>query len=501
MIKHRKHASMNRVSESYFLCQFFLFLSYRISTVLGAVAMAQKNEDEDQSESELLNMPVPVLQRIFIQLDDENLLNASNVCNGFAKYVEYAFARKYSKQTFVIHTNGLYINENTILNMYGGKMLDVKVVDVYEPFNWILNVIECKCLSLKRITLYKVPRMINLPNLVHIRLMEVRNITVERFIEFLNINSKVESLELHENGVDLLEVLHDRLHLLRELIVREGHIDLVVNLSKIKLYSLESLEFGLKDISAYARVLKAMNQNKKINSLHLHCGELDDELITAICSFEMLVTLKIRNCLVTTAHMLQLSTHLPQLSTLSLKIESKTSVERDIFSVLSAFPKLKELTVFLPHYNEFLRDFKSKPMYDFHARLRTYFPNVVVNIESDFYGLVSTASDRILLCGIDSAEVHWMENANDGSVRQVLAKLRNGRPMRKLKFVNNCPDYSLDVSVLSVHPDIYRGIIHRLEIKSNGSISITKSVRLNFISNNIVTTSSKFIKDFMKFTN
>lgn len=47
-------------------------------------------------------MPTEVLQRIFIDLDDENLWSVFRVCKRFATIVETAFGQKYSIRPYEI---------------------------------------------------------------------------------------------------------------------------------------------------------------------------------------------------------------------------------------------------------------------------------------------------------------------------------------------------------------------------------------------------------------
>lgn len=97
----------------------------------GEKSNEQVASNECNKEIELLELPNEILQRIFINLDDKDMLIVSDVCKSFAANTEIAFAQKYSGRRFSINSNhGSIEIERLILSKYGEKILQLSVIKV-----------------------------------------------------------------------------------------------------------------------------------------------------------------------------------------------------------------------------------------------------------------------------------------------------------------------------------------------------------------------------------
>lgn len=199
--------------------------------------------------------------------------------------------------------------------------------------------------------------------------------------------------------------------------------DLGVNLPQIRLNSLGTLKLKLENRSDYDRSLRAMKCNP-IKTLKLeNCFVDDDELITEICTFKMLVTLRLPCYSINPWY----------LTKLKMLIDEPNAVHK-ICSTLSILPKLTKLTIVEEEVgvlDGFISDFK-KSAYDIYACLTK--TNTEIKIANDCDS-VFVSKDYILLYLENLLEVHWMDHLNEMNVRQVMN--REWVSVFELKFINN----------------------------------------------------------------
>lgn len=170
----------------------------------------------------LSQMPVEILERILIYLDNKQLLNASHVCKLFASVAENAFAQKYSKNVYYLdrfskREISLLFHE-VMLNKYGGKMRNIDLSDKNESIN---RLIERKCCNLES---FDVNDISNIPNLSGLKRMSLCHNLYgncgwdgEQFTKFINNNKQLECLELSFLGFDVMDILDDQLNMLKYL--------------------------------------------------------------------------------------------------------------------------------------------------------------------------------------------------------------------------------------------------------------------------------------------
>lgn len=113
-----------------------------------------------KKEIEVLAMPNEILQQIFINLEDEDLLSVSGVCKLFASNAEAAFGQKYSDEFYWIYGYEIFYHMDT-LSKYGQKISKIGVDDVSDEDKWFLDMIEQNCCNLKCIDLSEVPKIVS----------------------------------------------------------------------------------------------------------------------------------------------------------------------------------------------------------------------------------------------------------------------------------------------------------------------------------------------------
>lgn len=198
-----------------------------------------------------------------------------------------------------------------------------------------------------------------------------------------------------------------------------------------------------------------------------------DEVINEICSFKLLVSLQLPQCVITKDQMRKLTAHLPHLTKFSCMAVNfvEPNFENKILSALSIFPKLTNLKIMLEDddFYLFLSDFM-KSIYEFHARLAK--TNTEIRI-ANYCDSVSMSKDRIILYLENSLEMHWMDNFNEKIVRKVMNREWNS--MSELKFINNCAETTVDISTL-INADTDFEEIECLDFQSIGPISVHANV-------------------------
>lgn len=427
-----------------------------------------------KQSAELLAMPREILEYIFIHLDNIDLLTTSHVCKAFVSIAADAFARKYSQCHYIV--GGIFHQRygfhKVMLTKYGERLSDITIMRVPREDECILDLAEKKCCNLKKVTLIKVTKLINLKGLKIIRLSNISNMTKEQLTAFLDNSPQVEELSIGDNLIDLVEILHNRSSL-KSLEIGDN-IGITISLPQIKVDSLKILSLYLTKTDDYMNVLRVLDC-KRLEELTLNCSEADDDLITTICSFKMITSLCIENCLLAIEQIIQLANGLKHLSRLIIS-GNESDAKCNIFSVLTIFPALTKLTVYLDDFEQFLQTFKIQPISEFHSRFANGIGNAEVEIINHFeYPMMSTSKDRTYMYSGNSIELHWMNNFNEKEVQKLLNKLNHWQQYDHLKFINHCSDHTSDISTLSPridHTDC-------LEIKSNGPITVNAIVSVN----------------------
>lgn len=94
----------------------------------------------------------------------------------------------------------------------------------------------------------------------------------------------------------------------------------------------------------------------------------------------------------------QLAKCLPKLTELGTKItesQSNAEAESKFFSIFSMFPGVNQLSVFLPDFKRFLREFKTHAS-EFYARFKNQFDDGEIEIIDGTRGdKISMSSDRM----------------------------------------------------------------------------------------------------------
>lgn len=357
-----------------------------------------------------------------------------------------------------------------------------------------MDLVKQKCCSLKSLKLYSVPKIVDVKGLIEVELFDIQNISNESFTTFIENNGQLEKLklvELNNQSQFNLDILHNRLPLLKFLEIgetegqrRESHCDFVINIPKLTLSSLETLEMKLTENQKYARILRALDCCNLKNLLiwwskRGNNADHDDNvngILIEMSKFKMLTALRIPDCTVTTDQMRLLAEHLLPLIIIEIEItesESNQEAESKIFSILSLFPEFKKFQIFLPDFQRFFLNFKTQSMYEFYLRFINQLANTEVKIVGKSGSTISASRDRIFVSNKSDGtlELHWMDNFNEKNVRNTLKEADIYCPYY-LRFINNCSN-SLDVSILSsvCSPD-------SLEIKSKGSIKINQFVSM-----------------------
>lgn len=258
-----------------------------------------------------------------------------------------------------------------MLTKFGEKM---SKVDIYIVSHSILELIEQKCLNLRTIGLTNVSRMPNLKGLKKVSLTDVRNITKECFITFIENNPQLEKLTYYSSidDIDLIECLENRLPKLNIFDWCPLGSDPTINISKIALPSLEKLRVDVCESLDIMHILHIIDCNGLKHLDISECYEADDELITQICKFKSLSRLDMDYCSTSMDQITTLAENLFHLTKFSTKIdesEMNSIAFNQIFSMLLMFPKLKNLKVFPRDADEqFSHPLQMQTIYKFRAR-------------------------------------------------------------------------------------------------------------------------------------
>lgn len=109
--------------------------------------------------------------------------------------------------------------------------------------------------------------------------------------------------------------------------------------------------------------------------------------------------------------------------------------------------------------------------------------NTETEVVGDFLhsnSVISITKERILIRKSHSMELHWMTNLDGRSVHSSIDRSSTIEDailapfeVNKLKFVNQCADQTLDISMV-MHASF--DSVHSLDIVSNGPISVNQNV-------------------------
>lgn len=465
-------------------------------------------------KTELMTMPTEIFERFFICLDDKNLLAASRVCKRIGRIAESEFGRRYMKKTYkVSEPNGSEFKfHGDILSKFGDKIssIAIKFNNSNESF---LKVIEQKCYNLKTFQLSQ--ESIDFES---IRLKSLKSVCFnarqfkgkEHYLKYIENNPQLESLVLIKHSTNandpirLMDFLLVRLRMLKVLKLQDIYDHRMFierfhskNIKIVRLHLLEKLKLSFDFNDYHFRTLQVI-VCENLRKLHLDSGcdedsEANNNLITQIIRFKMLRSLQLHSHCVEMNYVKKLMEHLPHLTKFGIKLrksESNIEIENQIFSVLSMFPKLTTLKVFLPDYERLLFNLNGQSLYAFHNQFTAHFPNTEVKIIRKFKyenlnKLLSISKDQIYIRDRNILEIHWMNNFNEQNIRNTFNKAskteRSYHTITDLKFINQCSD-NLDISILSSMQSTCSNPRH-LEITSNGPISINAIVskKLNIL--------------------
>lgn len=291
-------------------------------------------------------------------------MTASHVCKSFAANAEIAFGQKYLDEWYCTGGDEDYEFHRNIINKYGGKISKLSAAGFEYNENdeneLIFDVIQQKCSNLKSISLFGLPDIVYFNGLKEINLDGIENMSEVKLETLFENNEQLEKLELTLNDGQTfhLDVLHNRLPMLKCLKIEESSHErcFFINIPRLTLPSLESLEINDIAYDDYEHILRALDCNELRNlrlEVYGDVADVDDNFITQICKFKMLTTFRTGQYTVTMDHMRLLAEHLPNLIELETKItesESNEEAETKIFTILTLFRRLKKLTVLAPDF-------------------------------------------------------------------------------------------------------------------------------------------------------
>lgn len=348
--------------------------------------------DDQQKVSSLTNFPNELLERIFENFDDRNLLHVSHVCRSFIVIATKAFERKYAKRRYEMSglRNAQHGLHRAILHKFGSKLTSIFIYkyDLINRDRHIMDLIVQNCTSLTKFELIDVSidlaeffshaqnlafcslngvvvdencnwQVYSLPRLKHLEIRFKYELEMAAITEFLNQNRQIETLAI-DTEHNLLPTIGKRLHRLKDFkIVDYGQItvadassaaavatasnstDAIVNLNQ-----LESLEIFSDDPDPMLRYIQ--NGCKNLEQLIIvfkNQTKLDKSILLAIGPFERLTTLKIFYAEITMNQIKLLEPRLPHLKSLHIEMFTSNELAENILWISSAFKKLTNLEV------------------------------------------------------------------------------------------------------------------------------------------------------------
>lgn len=341
--------------------------------------------DEQQAICNLSNFPIELLERIFENFDDKNLLQVSHVCRSFIVIASKAFERKYAHRRYEMSglrnaQRGLH---RAILHKFGSKLTSIFIYkyDLINRDRHMMDLIVQNCASLTKFELIDVSidlaeffshaqnlrfcslngvvvdencnwQMYSLPRLKHLEIRFKYELELAAITEFLNRNRQIETLAI-DTEHNLLPIIGKRLNHLKDFkIVDYGQItvadatasnsmDAVVNLN-----SLQSLEIFSDDPDPMLRYIQNGCKNlEQLIIVHKNQTKLDKSILLAIGPFERLTTLKIFYAEITMNQIKLLEPRLPRLKSLHIEMLTSTELAENILWISSAFKELSNLEV------------------------------------------------------------------------------------------------------------------------------------------------------------
>lgn len=419
----------------------------------------------------ILDMPREVLEQILCRLDDRDLLSASHVCTQFAVVAETAFELKYSNRDYCISA-GAQSNEKSIheviLTKYGDRIGSIKID--CSGNETLVDLIERRCLNLECAIFSNASKLPMLRNLRQLTLHGEHEWDRDHFIRFIDANRQLETLDIDNVAVDVIDVLDGRLNRLTYLKWYQD-CDIDGELPPIQLPSLETLHLFCMEGMDSACILRAMNTNGNITKLIVvDCFDADVNLVSGIYAFTSVVELKLLNWEITERQIRLMGVLLPHLRELSFQLDDNgngSEIKQKVETVLSSFPNLKTLTI-KPGEDTFDEVFKcirtATFFYDFHASVVQY--DTEINIVNDsFEVMVSTSRERVFVSSdTEAIEVCWLNKLNEKVLRQVL-KETNNTMTSKIKIAND--EHTVDMATYVAHKNVKQ--LNYLKIKTNGS--------------------------------
>lgn len=434
-------------------------------------AAATMSLDEDKSDQiGLATMPVEVLELIFSFVDDTNLLAVSQVCKRFVPIAKHVFEQKYASRSYRMYFVEKKVNHRAILKKFGGKLsgMDINKVDMLRKNRWVLNVIRENATTLNKLALSSIDvdltwmlaclqnlkscelaylnvrdsswAALALQPLKHIEMVELRGLSDEILVEFFDNNRQLESLSFYSYQLNVLDKIHDRLHMLKHLQVEFAITeDYPSELNIIKLDSLESLDVRFIDYeysvdnNDVSRVLQAFrNGCTNINQLSVQCHQNSaaDDVLTTIYAFDKLKSLDISDVELTSKQLTSLQRKLPNLNAIKVTMVfpfeidgedlNQDMIVNEILSILSNSPHLNELSIKISLEDVSVDCFN----YDFFTRFSLAIENnrndIKLNLHSYSWN-VFVSRNKIMhkLNHSKPVLIHWTGYEADRSISEV----------------------------------------------------------------------------------
>lgn len=399
--------------------------------------MESKHQIDDAHS--LTAMAPEILQRIFSYFNDDTLLRSSHVCKLFASLAKMTFKRKYAKQQYIVSPKNK-VNRGfhkVILNRFGEGLQAIAIYKYNLFFNgkFLMDSLIWNCHNIRKLELLKVTIdlaeiFLHLPDLSycsinrstlesetwskyhlaqlsHFEIGHMAGLKCDQLKEFLNNNAQIQILSVDVYDFDVLPIIHNHLNMLK--ILKMSEYAYPTDLVALNLCSLESLELCGHGSTHQLYLFKNGHNNlKHLTLVFMKHSWLHDFTVTAICSFNELINLKILYGTITADQMKLIGQSMPNLASLHFHLDSRKTVIADIFAVLEAFPALTSLVIVL---NKILSPKLFN--YDFLTRFQAVInrPNVKLNLLFREDELV-VSNDKILKVGangkrFDPITIHW----------------------------------------------------------------------------------------------
>lgn len=402
-------------------------------------------KQQEQSVFNFLALPNEIIERIFLNFNDDTLLTLSQVCTRFNSIVTNVFGKKYANRNYEIsgirrRCRGFH---RAILNKFGStfKSIFIYKYDLINIDKCLMKLIQTKCTTLKKLELNDVSINLeklfshrndltycsfngitldeddtkwfryHLPNLMHFEIRFKNDIKYVHLMEFFKINTQIEVLYI-DTKMDALNIINNYLPNLRSLkIVDYLRINHTNRDMFISFESLESFEILSVDPSNSLQTIERCCKQLKYLTIIYQCQKpLDDNTLRIINMLNCLQSLVILYGSVSNEQIRQIGQHLPQLSELQIQINEQVNLNKlidNILLILSLFPNLDKLMIRLNAI-----ECPNGVNYDFHTQyLAAIGNNRDVNIRLLFLEEnILISKDGILRQkdGCEPVLVHWI---------------------------------------------------------------------------------------------